>query len=58
LPDGYSIDAKKKILFITFWINAKILARDTEFDIIWETNAPDSKVNVAIEKVRNILGKC
>jgi hypothetical protein len=58
LPDGYSIDAEKKFLFLTFWIRAKILVREHEFDIIWETNAPDSKVKAAIEKVRNILEKC
>ncbi|GEM_PF-1152302 len=58
LEDGYAIKAEKKILFMNFWINAKILIREHEFDIIWETNAPENKVNEAIEKVKIALEKC
>ncbi len=58
LEDGYSIVAERKILFITFWIRAKILIREHELDIIWETNAPQNKVDEAIQKVRAELEKC
>ncbi len=58
LPDGYCIKGEKKILFFTFWIDAKILVREHEYDIIWETNAPERKVDEALEKIRKVLEGC
>ncbi len=57
ITDGYSIKAEKKVLFMTFHVNAEIIAMDNEYEIKWESNAPDSKVNEALEKVKEILEK-
>ena len=57
IADGYSIKAEKKVLFMTFHVNADLIAKDNEYVITWESNAPDSKVNEALEKVKEILEK-
>ena len=55
IPDGYKIKAEKKILFMTFWVNAEIRAKDEAYELTWETNAPAGKVNEAIDKVKKVL---
>ncbi len=57
ITDGYTIKAEKKVLFMTFYVNAEIIAKDNEYIITWESNAPDSKVNEALEKVKAMLSK-
>ncbi|MEO8513291.1 MAG: hypothetical protein ABI543_07015 [Ignavibacteria bacterium] len=57
IPDGYSIKAEKKVLFMTFHVNAELIAKDESYEISWESNAPDSKVNEALEKIKEILEK-
>lgn len=57
ITDGYSIKAEKKVLFMTFHVNADIIAKDNEYIITWESNAPESKVNEALEKVKELLSK-
>jgi ribosome-associated translation inhibitor RaiA len=55
--DGYRVKAQKKVLFMNFHVNAEIIAKDGEYEITWESNAPESKVNEALEKVRRELEK-
>ena len=57
IPDGYNIKAEKKVLFMNFHVNADIIAKDELYEITWESNAPDSKVNEALDKVRTELEK-
>lgn len=57
INDGYSMKAEKKIVFIKFWVNASITAGDGYYDVIWETNAPEGKVALAIDKVKDVLTK-
>ncbi len=57
ITDGYNIKAEKKVLFMTFHVNADLIAKDGAYTITWESNAPDSKVNEALDKVREILEK-
>lgn len=57
ITDGYTIKAEKKVLFMTYYVNAEIIAKDNEYIITWESNAPDSKVNEALEKVKAMLSK-
>ena len=58
ITDGYSIKATKKILFLSFWVNAKIIAKNGEFELNWETNAPENKVNEAMKQIISTLEKC
>ena len=58
ITDGYSMSAEKKILFMTFWVKSKITAEDGKFELTWDTNAPESKVEDAMEKVKKILEDC
>src|SRR4030095_16880728 len=58
VADGYLINAEKKILFLTFWVNAKLIAMDEVFELTWETNAPEVKVKEALGSVINVLEKC
>lgn len=55
--DGFKINATKKVLFMSFYVNADIIAKDGGYEITWESNAPESKVNEALEKIRTELEK-
>ncbi len=57
ITDGYNVKAEKKVLFMTFYVDANIIAKDGCYEITWESNAPDSKVNEALEKVKEALEK-
>ncbi len=57
ITDGYSIKAEKKVLFLSFYVNAEVIAKDGEYVITWESNAPENKVNEALDKVRKELEK-
>lgn len=57
INDGYNLKAEKQVLFMTFFVDANIIAKDGEYEITWKTNAPESKVNEALEKVRLALEK-
>ena len=57
ITDGYNIKAEKKVLFMNFYIDARITANDGEYVLTWDTNAPDFKVNESLDKVRSILEK-
>ena len=57
ITDGYNIKAEKKVLFMTFHVNADIIAKDNEYIITWESNAPEGKVNEALAKVKEALEK-
>lgn len=55
INDGYNIKAEKQVLFLTFYVDANIIAKDGIYEIFWKTNAPESKVNEAIDKVKKLL---
>lgn len=57
ITDGYSIKAEKKVLFLTIYVIAEIIAKENEYVITYESNAPESKVNEALEKVKEKLEK-
>ena len=57
ITDGYSIKAEKKVLFLSFYVNAEVIAKDGEYVITWESYAPENKVNEALDKVRKELEK-
>lgn len=57
ITDGYRINAEKKILFLSFYVNAEVIAKDGEYVITWESNAPENKVTEALDKVRKELEK-
>ena len=57
ITDGYNIKVEKKVLFMTFYVNADIIVKDEGYEITWESNAPESKVNEALDKVRIELEK-
>jgi hypothetical protein len=56
--EGYNFSAEKKILFMTFWVKADIIAREEEFELSWDTNAPESRVEDAIRQVKKVLEDC
>ncbi len=58
ISGGYNVTAEKKILFMTFWVKSKVLAEDGKFELTWETNAPESKVEEAMDGVKKILEDC
>lgn len=55
--DGYKISAQKKVLFMSFYVNAEITAKDGSYELSWESNAPESKVEEALEKIKIELEK-
>lgn len=57
ITDGYNLKAEKQVLFITFYVDANIIAKDGSYEITWVSNAPENKVNEALEKVKEVLGK-
>ena len=56
--DGYNMNAEKKILFMNFWVKAQITAKENEFELSWDTNAPESRVEDAINRVKKVLEDC
>ncbi len=57
--DGYKIQGEKKVLFVNFSVDIGIVAKDGEFEIEYETNnVPKSKVNEALEQVKQVLKSC
>ena len=54
INDGYMLKAKK----LFFYVDAKIIARDGEFDFTYDTNAPKSIVDQALKKINDALEKC
>ncbi|HEY3250593.1 MAG TPA: hypothetical protein VGK25_05690 [Ignavibacteria bacterium] len=58
IADGYLINAQKKVLFLTFWVKAKIIAANGAFELTWETNAPENKVREALDNIIKFLEKC
>jgi len=56
--NGYIFEAQKRIMLIKFFVKAEITADDGQFTIEWKTNAPETSVNEAIEKTKEILEKC
>lgn len=57
ITDGFNIRAEKQVLFLTFHVDANIIAKDGGYEITWESNAPENKVNEALEKVKALLEK-
>ncbi|MBL8016972.1 MAG: hypothetical protein JNK43_06865 [Ignavibacteria bacterium] len=57
VTDGYRVKAEKKVLFLSFYVDAVIAAKDGEYVITWESNAPENKVNEALGKIRRELEK-
>ncbi len=56
-PEGYDVKAEKTVLFMKFWVDAKIIAKEGSFEISWDTNAPNSKVEESLSSVKSILEK-
>jgi hypothetical protein len=56
--DGYNITGEKKILFMTFWVKSQIKAMDEKFELEWETNAPEGRVEDAMREVTKVLDDC
>lgn len=54
ITDGYKIHAEKRII-VKFHVDAEIIAREGEYEISWETNAPKSKVEDAMKKIEQTL---
>lgn len=54
ITDGYKIRAEKRMI-LKFWVEAEIIARDGEYEITWETNAPKGKVEGSIKKIEGFL---
>ncbi len=56
-PDGYKVRAEKKILFLSFYVDANITAKEGEYEISWDSNAPKDKVEDALAKVKDVLSR-
>lgn len=54
ITDGYKIHAEKRFI-VKFHVDAEITAADGQYEISWETNAPKSKVEDAMEKIEQTL---
>jgi translation elongation factor EF-G len=54
ITDGYKIHAEKRII-VKFHVDAEIVARDGEYEISWDTNAPKSKVEDAMKRIEQTL---
>jgi len=54
ITDGYKIRAEKRFI-VKFHVDAEIVARDGEYEITWETNAPKSKIEDAMVRIEDYL---
>jgi hypothetical protein len=57
ITDGFNVRGEKKFLFMSFWIDANIIAGEGVYKLGWETNAPKNKVDEAMAKVKEVLEK-
>ena len=58
IDSGYNIKVEKSVLFMNFYLDAKIIAQDSYFDISYDTNVPQSKVKEVLNKVEEVLEEC
>ncbi len=54
ITDGYKVHAEKRFI-INFHVDAEIIASDGQYEISWETNAPQGKVEDAMKKIEQTL---
>lgn len=54
ITDGYKVHAEKRFI-VKFHVDAQIIARDGEYEVSWETNAPKSKVEEAMTGIEKFL---
>ncbi|MBN8570635.1 MAG: hypothetical protein J0M18_13500 [Ignavibacteria bacterium] len=54
ITDGYKVHAEKRFI-VKFHVDAEIIARDGEYELSWETNAPQGKVEDAMKKIEQTL---
>lgn len=57
-PDGYNITGEKNILFMKFWVKSQIIAVDERYELTWETNAPEGRVQDAMREITKVLDDC
>ncbi len=59
ITDGYNMKGSRKIVFITFSVDADIKAEDGKYTVEYTAeNVPQAKLNEAIGKVTKVLEKC
>ena len=58
IDGGYNIKAEKSVLFMNFYLDAKIIAHDGYFDVNYDTNVPQSKVKEVLNRVEEVLKEC
>lgn len=54
ITDGFKVRAEKRFI-VKFYVEAEITAREGAYDISWETNAPQSKVDEALKGIEQYL---
>ncbi|HLT24043.1 MAG TPA: hypothetical protein VK004_02860 [Ignavibacteria bacterium] len=54
IPDGYRVRGEKRFI-VKFYVDAQIIAKDGEYELTWETNAPKGKVDEAIRQIEDVL---
>jgi hypothetical protein len=54
ITDGYKVRAEKRFI-VKFYVDAEIIARDGAYDLSWETNAPQGKVEDAMKRIEEFL---
>ena len=55
IDGGFNIKVEKSILFMNFYLDAKIIAHNGYFDINYDTNVPQSKVKEVLNQVEEVL---
>ena len=58
IDGGYNIKVEKSVLFMNFYLDAKIIALDGYIDINYDTNIPQNKVKEVLGKVTEVLEEC
>ena len=58
IDSGYNIKVEKSVLFMNFYLDAKIIAHDGYFDINYDTNVPQGKLKEVLNKVEEVLEEC
>lgn len=54
IPDGYRVRGEKRFI-VKFYVDAQIIAMDGAYELSWESNAPQSKIEEAIQQIENVL---
>jgi hypothetical protein len=58
IDGGYNIKTEKSVLFMDFYLDATIIAKDGYYDLRYKTNVPSGIAKDVLNKIEEALAEC